>query len=126
MNIDELKRSINKAREECVPKVLVIINPGNPTGSVLTRQNIEDVIKFAKNEKLLIIADEVYQHNIWDGEFFSFKKVMHDLKIEIELASVMSASKGKANQNATVLQLVKINVYFCRLHGRMWSKRRIL
>lgn len=95
MNVDELKRSIDKAREECVPKVLVIINPGNPTGSVLTRQNIEDVIKFAKNEKLLIIADEVYQHNIWNGEFFSFKKVMHDLKIEIELASVMSASKGK-------------------------------
>ncbi len=98
LNTDELKRSIDKARDKCVPKVLVIINPGNPTGSVLTRQNIEDIIKFAKNENLLIIADEVYQHNIWDGEFFSFKKVMHDLKIEIELASVMSASKGNRRQ----------------------------
>ncbi len=29
------------------------------SGSVLTKQNIEDVIKFAKREKLFIIADEV-------------------------------------------------------------------
>ena len=29
-------------------------------GQVLTRQNIEDVIKFAKRENLLILADEVW------------------------------------------------------------------
>lgn len=95
LSIDELKKSLNKAKEKCIPKAIVVINPGNPTGSVLSRQNIEDIIRFAKSEKLLIIADEVYQHNIWSGEFFSFKKVMHDMKESLELASVMSASKGK-------------------------------
>ena len=94
MNIKELKRSIDESRSECIPKAIVIINPGNPTGSVLSRQNIEDIIRFAKKEKLLLIADEVYQHNIWEGEFFSFKKVMNDMNENIELASVMSASKG--------------------------------
>lgn len=72
----------------------MVINPGNPTGSVLSRQNIEDIINFAHEENLLIIADEVYQHNIYDGEFHSFKKVLHEMELKIELASVMSASKG--------------------------------
>lgn len=94
LSIETLERSIAKAKEHCRPKAIVVINPGNPTGSVLTKQNIIDIIKFAKREKLLILADEVYQHNIYDGEFFSFKKVMHELGESVELASVMSASKG--------------------------------
>ncbi|XP_027205077.2 alanine aminotransferase 2-like [Dermatophagoides pteronyssinus] len=94
LNIDELKRSLNEAKGKCKPKAIVVINPGNPTGSVLTKKNIEDIIHFAKENKILIIADEVYQHNIWDGEFFSFKKILNELNEDIELASVMSASKG--------------------------------
>ena len=45
----------------CDPKAIVIINPGNPTGSVLSRENIENVVKFAHREKLFVFADEVYQ-----------------------------------------------------------------
>lgn len=44
---------------QCIPKAIVIINPGNPTGQVLTQQNIQDVIKFAHKNELLILADEV-------------------------------------------------------------------
>lgn len=94
LNIDELDRSLNSADGQCIPKAIVVINPGNPTGSVLSEQNIKDIIKFAKKHKLLIIADEVYQHNVYDGNFFSFKKILKELDEEIELASVMSASKG--------------------------------
>jgi len=96
LNIKELQRAIDESKSQCKPKAIVVINPGNPTGSVLTRNNIEDIIKFAKKNKLLIIADEVYQHNIWGekDKFYSFKKVMHDLGIKTELASLMSASKG--------------------------------
>lgn len=63
---------------------------------MLTRENIEEVIKFAKREKLLLIADEVYQHNIYakGAQFFSFKKIMSEMNIQLELASMMSASKG--------------------------------
>ena len=78
-------------------KAIVVINPGNPTGSVLTRENIVDIIKFAKENRLIIIADEVYQHNIWaeGAKFYSFKKVMNEIGVQTELASLMSASKGK-------------------------------
>jgi len=39
---------------------MVVINPGNPTGNVLRRQDIEDIIKICHENEILIIADEVY------------------------------------------------------------------
>merc|ERR1712119_267283 len=80
-------------------KAIVIINPGNPTGQVLTRQNIEAVIKFAHKENLFIFADEVYQHNVYaeGSKFHSFKKVMMEMGApysDMEVASFMSCSKG--------------------------------
>ncbi len=68
-------------------------------GQVLTRKNIEDIIKFAHEEKLFIFADEVYQHNVYDkdSKFFSFKKVMTELGepySKVEMASFLSTSKG--------------------------------
>lgn len=39
--------------------MIVVINPGNPTGQVLTRENIEAIIRFAYSNKLFIFADEV-------------------------------------------------------------------
>lgn len=44
---------------------------------MLTRKNIEDIIKFAQKHHLFVFADEVYQDNVYDkdSKFFSFKKV---------------------------------------------------
>ncbi|GBN25979.1 Alanine aminotransferase 2 [Araneus ventricosus] len=99
LNIAELKRSINESRESCEPRALVVINPGNPTGSVLTYENIQEIIKFAFEEKLLIMADEVYQDNVYAPgmQFHSFKKVLMEMGEpykKMELVSFMSASKG--------------------------------
>lgn len=99
LSIAELQRSLDAARETCEPRGLVVINPGNPTGSVLTKENIREVIRFAQKNKLFIMADEVYQHNIYaeGAEFHSFRKVMHEMGepySQMELASFMSASKG--------------------------------
>ena len=78
LDTHELERSIKEARNKCSVRAIVIINPGNPTGQVLSRQNIEDVIKFAHKENLFIFADEVYQHNVYaeGSKFHSFKKVI--------------------------------------------------
>ena len=99
LDLKDLKRAIDEARPECKPRAIVVINPGNPTGQVLTRENIEGIIKFAKQEHLFILADEVYQHNIYasGSKFFSFKKILMELGPDyknMELASFMSASKG--------------------------------
>jgi len=39
---------------------IVIINPGNPTGNVLRRKDIQDIIKICYENQILIVADEVY------------------------------------------------------------------
>lgn len=44
---------------------MVFINPGNPTGQCLTEDNLRDLVKFAHQEKVVLMADEVYQPNIY-------------------------------------------------------------
>ncbi|XP_064789971.1 alanine aminotransferase 2-like isoform X2 [Oncorhynchus masou masou] len=99
MDLSELESSLAEARKHCNPKALCIINPGNPTGQVQSRQCIEDVIRFAAKERLFLMADEVYQDNVYaEGcQFHSFKKVLFELGPEysdnVELASFHSTSK---------------------------------
>merc|ERR1712212_1150622 len=95
----ELERAIKESKSRCSPRAIVVINPGNPTGQVLTKENIETIIKFAHKEKLYILADEVYQHNVYakGSEFHSFKKVLSEMGEphgSMEMSSFMSCSKG--------------------------------
>jgi aspartate/methionine/tyrosine aminotransferase len=79
------------------PRAIVAINPNNPTGSVLSRENVEMIVRFARSHSLAIIADEVYQENIYDEEFrfTSFARVMFEMKeTDISLFSLHSISKG--------------------------------
>uniref|UniRef100_A0A7N8XI35 alanine transaminase n=1 Tax=Mastacembelus armatus TaxID=205130 RepID=A0A7N8XI35_9TELE len=99
LDISELQRALDEARHYCSPRALCIINPGNPTGQVQSRQCIEDVIRFAAKERLFLMADEVYQDNVYaEGcQFHSFKKVLFEMGPEysntVELASFHSTSK---------------------------------
>lgn len=100
LDLNEIQRTLDQGIAEGVePRAIVVINPGNPTGNVLSKQNLEDVIKFAHKNKLFLFADEVYQDNVYaDGcEFHSFKKMVHEMGepySSMELASFMSCSKG--------------------------------
>lgn len=97
LSIDELEKRLAEARGKGISvRGLVVINPGNPTGQVLSRENIEDVVAFCENENLVIMADEVYQKNVYTPEkpFVSFKKVVREMGADLELASFHSISKG--------------------------------
>merc|ERR1719225_249003 len=99
LDLAELERSYQAAKDKCDVKAIVVINPGNPTGQVLSRANIEMVLKFALEKKLFIFADEVYQHNVYaeGSQFHSFKKVMTEMGSpysSMEVASFMTCSKG--------------------------------
>lgn len=99
LDVDELRRSLNEARKTCNPRVLCVINPGNPTGQVLTYDNIKQIIQFAMDENLFILADEVYQENVYgeNCKFHSFKKVLMEMGKSAEgfqMASFHSCSKG--------------------------------
>jgi alanine transaminase len=62
LDLNEIQRSLDQGiADGAEPRAIVVINPGNPTGNVLSRQNLEDVIKFAHKNRLFLFADEVYQ-----------------------------------------------------------------
>ncbi|CAH8618047.1 unnamed protein product [Heterobilharzia americana] len=83
LSANELKRALTGAKGECVPKAIVIINPGNPTGQVLPRKCMEDVIKFAVENRLLLIADEVYQHNVYQPDKYPWVQLFKALSARL-------------------------------------------
>ncbi len=54
-------------------KMISIVNPGNPTGCILSREDMRVICDFAKKHDLWILADEVYREFVYDGrEMTSF------------------------------------------------------
>ncbi|WVR09365.1 hypothetical protein IAU60_006431 [Kwoniella sp. DSM 27419] len=106
MDHETLVKSVQEAKEKGVPvKALVIINPGNPTGGCLSQKAMEDVVHLCYEEGIVLMADEVYQANIYDPShrpFTSFKKVLRGMPKEIaetvELVSFHSISKGVSGE----------------------------
>lgn len=99
--------SYEKAVAEGVDvRAIVIINPGNPTGASLSEDDVRGVLEFARESRLVVIADEVYQTNVFVGQFHSFKGVLRQLQKEnpdgkydgVELASLHSVSKGMVGE----------------------------
>lgn len=57
-------------------KAICCINPGNPTGTVLTKEEMKLIGDIAKEHDLWIIADEVYREFAYDGrEMTSFGQI---------------------------------------------------
>lgn len=106
MSLDSVKKTISDARGSNTPiKALVIINPGNPTGGCLAEDSMRDVVQLCYDEGILLMADEVYQANIFEPEskpFVSFKKVVRSMSKEVaegtQLVSFHSISKGTSGE----------------------------
>jgi aspartate/methionine/tyrosine aminotransferase len=93
-----LEESIAKAKGAGITvRAICVINPGNPTGSVLDAENVAMVVDFARAHGLAILADEVYQENVYlpKDTFTSFAKVVEQKKAtDVSLFSFHSCSKG--------------------------------
>jgi len=119
LSVEELESSLKEAQSKGLnTRALVVINPGNPTGQVLTKEGMEKVIEFCAKNKLVLLADEVYQENVYTKEtkpFHSFKKVLRSMGSEydnFELFSFHSVSKGfvgECGQRGGYLEAVGIN-----------------
>ena len=48
-------------------RALVLNSPNNPNGCVWEREELEDIAALAKKHDLTIVADEIYEHLIYDG-----------------------------------------------------------
>ncbi len=72
-------------------KGILLSNPGNPTGTVYTKEEIDMIGKIAIENNLWIIADEVYREFVYDGlSYTSFGNVK---EIEDRVVIIDSVSK---------------------------------
>ena len=53
-------------------RLIILNSPQNPTGGVLTRADLEAVAEVARERKIMVLSDEVYDHILYDGEYVSF------------------------------------------------------
>jgi len=49
-------------------RLLILCNPGNPTGTVYTRAELEMAAEFCRDHGLFLVSDEVYREFVYDGE----------------------------------------------------------
>lgn len=63
--------AVRERVEECInehTRAILITNPGNPTGAVLTPEELRLMLDIAKEHGLFIICDEVYREFVYAGE----------------------------------------------------------
>ncbi len=60
----------NKVKQAITPKTRMILvnSPHNPTGSVLSREDMIQLERLVKGSSILVLSDEVYEHMVYDGE----------------------------------------------------------
>ncbi|BAQ23587.1 aminotransferase [Streptococcus troglodytae] len=61
-DIDNIKSKITSNT-----KALVVINPNNPTGALYPKDVLEDIVEVARQNDLIIFADEIYDRLVMDG-----------------------------------------------------------
>ena len=66
---DDWNPSIEDIRAKVTEKTkaIVVINPNNPTGAVYSRETLQKIVDVARENNLLILADEIYDRILYDG-----------------------------------------------------------
>jgi len=105
IDAETIHQAIDDAKASGIDVRCICVIPGNPTGAVLTEPNIRSIFEIAVDKKLVVLADEVYQNNVFSGSFISFRRVLRDLqKMKpgtfdgVKLVSLHSISKGATGE----------------------------
>jgi len=52
-------------------KMIIIPNPSNPAGMSLGKNDVLAIKEFCESNKIYFVSDEVYEHFVFEGEFYS-------------------------------------------------------
>jgi len=117
LDLDELESKVSRRT-----KVLVINTPHNPTGGVLLRSDLERIAELAKRYDFMVLSDEIYSRNFYQGEFLSISELpgMLERTIIIDGFSKAYAMTGwrlgyalMPDHLATVVTLFNNNTFSC-------------
>ena len=72
-NKNEFKLTREELEAAITPrtKILVLPFPNNPTGSIMTREDLEPIAEVVKEHDLFVISDEIYSELSYQGEHVS-------------------------------------------------------
>ncbi|MDO9576966.1 MAG: pyridoxal phosphate-dependent aminotransferase, partial [Candidatus Cloacimonadales bacterium] len=88
-------------------RAIMLCNPGNPTGAVYSKQDLERVAEIAKKHHLYVIADEVYREFVYDGD--SHTSILEIPDLEDKAVMVDSISKRYSACGARIGCLISRN-----------------
>ena len=61
-DIEDIRRKITPNT-----KAIVVINPNNPTGALYPPELLEQIVEVARQHQLIVLADEIYDKTLYDG-----------------------------------------------------------
>ncbi|HXZ31792.1 MAG TPA: pyridoxal phosphate-dependent aminotransferase [Terriglobales bacterium] len=70
LDVDELAALITERT-----KLIILNSPQNPTGGVLSRQDIRDIAEAIGDRNIMVLSDEIYSRLIFEGEHYSIMSV---------------------------------------------------
>jgi len=86
VDVESLRKNVNEKT-----KAIVVINPSNPTGGIISKKNLQTIIGVAAEHELPIISDETYDQIIFDEEEFI---PMASLSKDVPVISLGGISKS--------------------------------
>ena len=90
IDFDLLKKIINVKT-----KAIILNTPHNPTGSIISAEQMQELEKTLKGSDILVISDEVYEHIVFDGKSHESVAKYEDLSNR----SIVVSSFGKTYHN---------------------------
>ncbi len=91
-------------------KAILVCNPGNPTGYLYTKEEIEKLKELVLKHDIFLIADEVYREFVYDG--LQHHSVMHQEGLENNAILIDSVSKRYSMCGARIGCVVSKNKEF--------------
>ncbi|HEX6363717.1 MAG TPA: pyridoxal phosphate-dependent aminotransferase, partial [Albitalea sp.] len=62
-DLDDIRKKVTPRT-----KAIVVINPNNPTGALYPQSLLEQMVEIARQHQLIVLADEIYDKTLYDGE----------------------------------------------------------
>jgi len=69
-DIDYLKKIVNNKT-----KMIILNSPQNPTGGILSKEDLKDIAGLAQKHDLWVLSDEIYSRIVYDGKFESITSI---------------------------------------------------
>ncbi|OEK09004.1 aspartate aminotransferase [Flavivirga aquatica] len=88
-------------------KAILICNPGNPTGYLYSKEEIQNLAVIAKTHDLFLIADEVYREFVYDGN--THYSILHEKGLDEHTIMIDSVSKRYSMCGARIGCLISKN-----------------